>query len=400
MTSRDRVIAAIKHEEADRIPIDLGGFNASTILAEAYSKLLHHLGIKGPVRIGDTSQFWVLVDEAVRERFNLDVEPCYPLYDTLGCRRDRTWIDWLHPSGTDVQVSSDFAPLAQNDGSFLYRVGRALYRLPAGGHYFDVVENPYSWIQTPKDVEKLDIPDMDKAEVAYVSDKAALMRQETDRFIITEIFGGWNDIAGPWLGHEKFYIDIIANTSMIHALFEKMTDVWMRKIDQLVEAAGDNVDAVPMYNDLGSNMGGIYRTETIKKMVIPYIRRFNDHVERVSNYQIIFHSCGSVYQYLPDLIDAGVKILNPVQLGAEEMEAEKLKKEFGKDLVFWGGAIDPRHTLARGNPTQVCEEARRNIEVFKKGGGFIFNNPHNVQSNVSPENVVALYDAASEYGWF
>jgi len=398
VTSRERVLAAINHREADRIPIDLGGFNASTILAEAYARLLRLLGIHAPVRIGDTSQFWVLVDEEVRQRFSLDVEPCYPLYDTLGCRRDRDWVGWRHPSGTEVQVSSDFAPVPQPDGSFQYQVGHALYRLPKGGHYFDVIENPYSWVQTPADVEKIEIPVMDKAEVSYISEKAALMRKGTDRFIITEIFGGWNDIAGPWLGHEKFYIDIITNTSMMHALFEKMTDAWMRKIDQLVEAVGDKVDAVPVYNDLGSNMGGIYRTETIKEMVIPYIRRFNDHVERVSNYHIIFHSCGSVYQYLPDLIEAGVKILNPVQLGAKDMEAEKLKREFGKDLVFWGGAIDPQHTLARGTPAQVREEARRNIEVFKKGGGFIFNNPHNVQSNVSAENVVALYDAAIEFG--
>jgi len=232
MTSRDRVIAALNHREADRIPIDLGGFNASTILAEAYSKLLNHLRIQAPIRIGDTSQFWVLVDEAVRERFNLDVEPCYPLYDTLGCRRDRDWKDWRHPSGTDVQVSSDFAPVEQADGSFHYQVGRALYRLPSGGHYFDVVENPYSWVQTSADVQKVEIPVMDKAEISYISEKAAQMRRESDRFIITEIFGGWNDIAGPWLGHEKFYIDIIANTSMMHALFEKMTEAWMRKIDQ------------------------------------------------------------------------------------------------------------------------------------------------------------------------
>jgi uroporphyrinogen decarboxylase len=398
MTSRERVLAAINHQEGDRIPIDLGGFNASTILAEAYKKLLKHLGIETPIYIGDTSQFWVLVDEVIRERFGLDVEPRYPLYDALGCRRDREWKDWTHPSGTRVKVTSDFQPLPQGDGSYLYEVGDALYRLPSGGHYFDIVKNPYAWVQTPADVEKMEIPVMDDAEIAYISKRTARTRMETDRFVITEIFGGWNDLAGPWLGHEKFYIDIIANTSMMHALFEHMTEVWMRKIDQLVAAVGDKVDAVPVYNDLGSNMGGIYRTETIREMVIPYIRRFNDHVERVSGYHIIFHSCGSVYQYLPDLIEAGVKILNPVQLGARDMEPEKLKREFGKDLVFWGGAIDPQHTLSFGTPVQVREEARRNIEVFKKGGGFVFNNPHNVQSNVSPENVVALYDAATEFG--
>jgi uroporphyrinogen decarboxylase len=157
---------------------------------------------------------------------------------------------------------------------------------------------------------------------------------------------------------------------------------------------------VPVYNDLGTNMGGMYKTETVKKLVLPYVRKFYDHVERVSNYHIIFHSCGSVYQYIPDLVEAGVRILNPVQLGAKDMEPEKLKREFGKDLVFWGGAIDPQHTLAFGMPAQVREEAKHNIAIFKQGGGFIFNNPHNIQSNVKPENVVALYEAANEFGWY
>ena len=400
MTSRERIIAAIDHQETDRIPIDLGGSNATTILAEAYRNLLDYLRIDKPVRIGDTMQFWVLVDEEVMDRFLCDAVPCYPLYDGLSLRRDREMKEWIHPRGTPVFLTSDFTPEKQKDGSYIYRAGDAVYRLPKDGFYFDLIEHPFSWVETPKDVEKMDVPVFTREELSYIRDKAAAVRQETDRFVICETFGGWCDIAGPWLGNAKFYMDIVANPSMIHALFEKMTGVWMEKIDQLVEAAGGNVDAVPVYNDLGSNLGGLYSNETVKEMVIPYIRRFNDHVEKVSDYHIILHSCGSVYQYIPDLIDAGVKILNPVQLGAKDMEPEKLKMEFGKDLVFWGGAIDPQHTLAFGTPEDVKKETKQNIEAFKKDGGFIFNNPHNIQSNVKPENIEALYDAAAEYGWY
>lgn len=398
MTSRERVLAAINHEEPDRVPIDLGGFNASTILATAYAKLLAYLGIDKPVRIGDTMQFWVLVDEEVQDRFGCDVIPCYPLYDGLGCKRDQPWKNWVHPRGTPVSLTADFNPEKQADGSYLYKVGEAVYRLPDEGFYFDLVKNPFDWIETPADVALMDIPLFSEAELTYIKKTSTELRNKTDKFIVTETFGGWCDIAGPWLGNAKFYMDLVANPSMIHALFEKMTDVWIKKFDQLWAAAGDNVDAVPVYNDLGSNMGGLYRTETVKEMIIPYIRRFMDHVDRTSKYHVIFHSCGSVYQYLPDLIDAGIKILNPVQLGAKDMEPEKLKREYGRDLVFWGGAVDPQHTLSFGTPEQVKQEARRNIEHFNKQGGFIFNNPHNIQADVKPENIVALYNTALEYG--
>ena len=400
MTSRERVLAAIEHREADRIPIDLGGFNASTILAEAYHNLLRRLGIDRPVRIGDTMQFWVLVDPEIVERFNLDVVPCYPLFDGLGCRRSAPWKEWVHPRGTRVMVSSEFAPDPQPDGSYLYRVGDCLFKLPQEGFYFDLIEPPFAWVESPRDVERMEIPLFSEEELAYIRGKARRMRKESDKFIVTETFSGLCDIAGPWLGNAKFYMDIVANPVMVHALFDKMTDVWMRKIDQLVEAVGDDVDAVPIYNDLGHNLGGMYRTETVREMVVPYLRRFLDHVERVSGYHIIFHSCGSVYQYIPDLIQAGVRILNPVQVGARGMEPARLKAEFGRDLVFWGGAVDPQHTLAFGSPEQVREEAKANIADFKKGGGFVFNNPHNIQANVRPENVVALYEAANEFGGY
>ena len=153
---------------------------------------------------------------------------------------------------------------------------------------------------------------------------------------------------------------------------------------------------MPVYNDLGSNAGGLYSTQIVREMVMPYVRRFMDHVNRVSNYHVIFHSCGSVRQYLPDLIDAGVRILNPVQIGAKDMEPEKLKREFGKDLVFWGGAVDPQHVLPRKTPREVKEQAKRNMEALMSDGGFVFGNPHNIQPNVPPENIVALYDAAIE----
>jgi uroporphyrinogen decarboxylase len=398
MNSRERVAASIEKKEPDRIPIDFGGTYASTIHATAYHNLLNLIKLDRPVRIADTMQMLVYIDDEIVNRFDLDVKLIWMLRDLLGVRRDRDFKDWVTPTGTPVKISEDFNPQKNEDGSYTLKAGDSINRLPAEGFYFDTIKPAYDWVETVKDVEKIDIPIMDEEEKKWLKDNAEKARKETDKFIVADILGGWCDIAGPMLGNQKFYMDIISNEPMIHALFEKLNDVWMKRIDVFVETVGENIDAVPVYNDLGCNMGGMYKTETVQKMVIPYIKAFYEHVRKVSNYHIIFHACGSVYQYLPDLIEAGVDILNPVQVGAKDMDPKKLKSEFGKDLTFWGGAVDPQHEFAFGTPQEVRKQAKRNIEIFKKNGGFVFTQPHNVQANVPPENVLALYETAQEFG--
>jgi len=398
MTSRERVLAAINHKEADRLPIDLGGTAATDILAKPYYDLLKLLNVDKPVRIADCMQMWAYVDDEVSERFQTDVVCLWSLYDFLGVRRDAGFKDWVTPTGTPVKISKDFNPEKDEKGNYYYKVGGYVYKLPRYGYYFDAIKPAYDWVETPEDVKKIEYPIMNDEEKKWLKVNGEKLRKESDKFIVTDIVGGWCDIAGPMLGNAKFYMDIITNKPMIHALFRKLNDVWMARIDALVETVGDNIDAVIMYNDLGGNTGGLYKPETVREMVIPYIKEFYDYVRKVSNYEIIFHSCGSIYEYIPDLIDAGVNILNPVQVGTKNMEPEKLKKEFGKDLTFWGGAVDPQHVLAFKSPEEVKEQAKHHTEIFMKNGGFVFTQPHNIQSNVPAENVIALYDTALEVG--
>ena len=215
---------------------------------------------------------------------------------------------------------------------------------------------------------------------------------------MADIVGGWTDIAGPMMGNANFYMAAVANKPIVHALMEKLNEVWKKRVDILTKVAGENIDAIIMYSDLGTERGGMYSPQTVKEMFIPYIEDFYAYVRNVSNYYIIFHSCGSIYEYIPALIDAGVNILNPVQTGAANMEPEKLKREFGKHITFWGGAVDPQHVLASRSPEEVSEYSIHCTEVFKEGGGFVFTQPHNIQPGVPPENVIALYEAGNEHG--
>ena len=387
MNSRERVIAAIERQNLDRVPIDFGGTAVSTILAEAYDKLLKKLNIAREVRIADTSQLFVYVDEEIVDLYNTDVIPLYPLRDFMGVRRDRGWKDWHTPyDKTPVRISGDFNPKRMDDGSYVWETGGYVYKLPSGGFYFDAIKAPLEGAETVRDIERYEIPVMDDEEAEWYGRMAEKLRRETDKFIVADIVGGWTDIAGPMMGNANFYMAMVANKPLVHALMGKLTRVWKRRLDILTRVAGANIDAIIMYSDLGTERGGMYSPRSVKEMVIPYIKDFYDYVRKVSNYYVIFHSCGSIYEYIPDLIDAGINILNPVQVGAANMEPEKLKREFGKDITFWGGAVDPQHVLAAKSPEEVSEYSIHCTRVFKEGGGFVFTQPHNIQPGVPPEH--------------
>lgn len=399
MNARERVVAAIERKNPDRIPIDLGGTAVSTILAEAYDKLLKKLEIQKPIRIADTQQFFVYVDDEIGDLFNTDVVPLYGLRDFDGVRRDKGWKEWATPHDhTPVKISKDFNPKRMEDGSHVLEVAGYVYRLPSDGFFFDYVKSPLEEANTIQDIEAYEIPVMDDEEREWFRKEAALLRDTTDKFVVADIVGGWTDIAGPLMGNANFYMAMVANKPLVHALMEKLNEVWKKRVDILAEVAGDNIDAIIMYSDLGGERGGLYSTDTVKEMVIPYIRDFYDYVRKISDYYTVFHSCGSIYQYIPDLIDAGVDILNPVQVGAANMEPERLKTEFGKHITFWGGAVDPQHVLFPGSPKEVEEYTKHCTKVFMEGGGFVFTQPHNIQPGVPPENVIALYEAGIKYG--
>lgn len=402
MKSRERVIAAIEREALDRVPIDLGGTAVSTIYADAYHELLGEIGLNKEIKVADTQQFFVYVDEEISKLFHTDVVPLFGLRDFDGIRRDKGWRDWNTPRGNvPVKVFSDFSPPKieiKEDGTIIREVGGFVYKLPPNGYYFDYVKSPLEDAETVKDIEDFEYPIMDEEEKEWYRKESKRLREETDKFIVADIVGGWTDIAGPLMGNAKFYKATVGDKPLVHALMKKLNRVWKERVRILNEVAGNNVDAVIMYNDLGGNKAGIYAPATVKEMFIPYIKEFYRYVNDNTNYYVIFHSDGAITKYIPDLIDAGVNILNPVQVGSAGMEPEYLQKEFGDHLTFWGGGVDSQHVLPQKSPQEVRDYSRKCIEVFKTGGGFVFTQPHNIQAGTPPENVVAMYETGYEYG--
>ncbi len=165
-------------------------------------------------------------------------------------------------------------------------------------------------------------------------------------------------------------------------------------------AVGDIVDIVMIGDDLAGQAGPLFSPDFYRKFVKPRQKKLVSHIKTLTNAKIWYHTCGSCTEYIPDLIDNGIDILNPVQISAANMNPQTLKQKFGDTLTFWGGGIDPQHVLPFATPDEIREHVRKNIEIFKPGGGYVFNNVHNIQAEGSAENIIALFEAANDYGFY
>ncbi len=195
-------------------------------------------------------------------------------------------------------------------------------------------------------------------------------------------------------------MDMLENTDFCEALLEQMLKFWMDYYAGFMAEVGDIVDIVMIGDDLAGQQGPLFSPNFYRKFVKPRQKKLVRHIKSLTSAKIWYHTCGGCAQYIPDLIDNGVDILNPVQISAAKMDPQNLKNTFGKNIVFWGGGIDAQHILPFAKPDEVREHVRKNLEIFKPGGGYVFSNVHNIQVGVPAENIVAMYDAAYEFGFY
>lgn len=380
MTSRHRVRIALDHEIPDRVPIDLGGFQTG-IHKKAYAELLAYLGINDDITILDPVQQLAVPCEEVLERFGVDVRYicAHGPDDFKGSieqnkRAGKLWHDlrdefgvvWSMPDDQQLYMDISHHPLADAD---IKDLGE--YPFPNGG---------------------------DPTRFTGVREKALELRSETPYAISTGIGGVVYEICWYMRGLERWFIDMIENPAFCEALLDKTLAFWIDYYTLFMAEIGDLVDIVMIGDDLAGQSGPLFSPEFYRKIVKPRQKRLVRHIKSLTDAKIWYHTCGSVTQYIGDLLDNGIDILNPVQISAEGMDAAELKTRYGDKLTFWGGAIDTQHVLPFASPGEIREHVRRNLEVFKPGGGYVFNNVHNIQAGVPPENVVALFDSALEFG--
>lgn len=399
MNSRERVRTALSHREPDRVPIDLGGSLVTGINAVAYHRLRRHLGIDGqPVKVANIILQLAEVEEPVRRRFGVDVIELPPLEPLPGVRNTR-WKPWTLPDGSPALISADFEPEITERGDVLIRApdGSVPNWMPAGTYHFIPKDAPLA-NATLEDLEEFEPARLSDEELEFLHHTARRLYEETD-YAIFGWFGGSLIEGGQFArGWAQFLMDLVLNPEFASRLVEKLFRAAYEDLERYIEAVGEYVDVIGFGDDLGTQTGLQFNPRIYRELFFPYHKQLYGLVHSRTKAYVFLHSCGSVYDLIPDLIEAGVDILNPVQTSAAKMDPVKLKQEFGDRLTFWGGGSCPQRVLPHSTPEEVEADVRERLRIFAPGGGYVFAPIHDIQPDVPPENIVAMYDAALKWG--
>lgn len=416
MTSRERLIATLNHQTPDRLCVDFGAGMQTGMGAGAVHRLRQAL-LSDPdhrVKIIESYQMLGEIDEALRQALGLDVVGVHGPGTMFGFKNEG-WKPFTMFDGTPVLVPGQFNVTPAPDGGwFMHPEGDTQVPpsawMPKGAYFFDAVDR-----QQPLDESRLDPADnceeMTVVSTEEVQHFAALARHysETTAYGIYLTLPGtaFGDIAlvpAPWMKYPRgirgvtdWYMATVAHRDYVMTVFERQCECALKSIELLAQAVDDRAQVVFVSGtDFGTQTGQFCSVKTYRELYRPFHKAVNDQIHRLTNWKTFIHSCGAVVPLIPEFIDAGFDVLNPVQCSAKGMDPRTLKKEFGRDIVFWGGGVDTQKTLPFGTPDEVYREVRERISIFGEGGGFVFNSTHNVQSNVPTDNLLALFRAVRD----
>ena len=412
MNSRERVLAAIAHKQPDQVPVDLGSTPSSGISAIAYSNLLKSIGRTDlPVQIYDVVQQLAQPDMSIIDRFGVDVLDIGRAFNT----EEKDWHETILANGDKAFYPIHFNPVKQADGSYhCYDEDgkRLLALMPQGATFFDQSYFPYI-NGFPENYDTLDEemgrvlwsryahspwdhaqdPDFWKT----LREKALQLRASTDKALM--IVCGCNLFEwGTFLRRmDNFLMDLLCEPDQVARMLDQLLERHLATLAKVCDSVGDIVDIIRFGDDLGMTSGPFMDVDTYRSLFKPRHKQLCDYVKTHSQMHTFIHSCGSISSLMPDLIEAGIEIFNPVQTNARQMEPEFLKKEFGQDCTFWGGGVETVGTLNNGTPEQVREQVLERLEIMSAGGGFVFNTVHNILPDVPPQNILAMFDAVKEF---
>lgn len=412
MNSRERVLAAIAHKQPDLVPVDLGSTPSSGISAIAYSNLLKAIGRTDlPVQIYDVVQQLAQPDMSIIDRFGVDVLDIGRAFNT----EEKDWHETILANGDKAFYPIHFNPVKQADGSYhCYDEDgkRLLALMPQGATFFDQSYFPYingfpenydmldeemgrvlwsRYVHSPWDHTQ--DPDFWKT----LREKTLQLRASTDKALM--IVCGCNLFEwGTFLRRmDNFLMDLLCEPDQVARMLDQLLERHLATLAKVCDSVGDIVDIIRFGDDLGMTSGPFMDVDTYRSLFKPRHKQLCDYVKTHSQMHTFIHSCGSISSLMPDLIEAGIEIFNPVQTNARQMEPEFLKKEFGQDCTFWGGGVETVGTLNNGTSEQVREQVLERLEIMSAGGGFVFNTVHNILPDVPPQNILAMFDAVKEF---
>ena len=383
MTSLERVVTALEHREPDRIPLDLDGSCVTGISKITYEALREHFGLpKTEIRIHDKVFQTAYVDDDMADFLKVDVQSITP----------------LDPQPNEISEPDHI----EGDYTVYTNVHGFKMRMPLqNGHYYDNTNHPLAEAEEISDLDNYSWFDYRKDPLMYshmkeLGRKIAIdnKRASTINYPGSGIF----ENACNLLGYEEFYTRLITDKPFVHALMQRCMEQKMGFWERCLEEVGENALVCSENDDLGTQRSPFFSKELYKEMIFPYHKEFYSYIKQKAKGKVyvMMHSCGAIKELIPLLIEAGVDILNPIQVNAEGMDTKELKKEFGKDITFWGGGIDTQKVLPYGTEQDVRDEVKRRIDDLAPGGGFVFTQVHNIVSNVPLKNVIAMYETFYE----
>ena len=408
MTHRERVLSALNHREGDRVPIDFAGHHSSGIAAIAYAKLRAFLGLPSrPIRVQEPKQQIAIVDDDVLDLFSVDTTE-------LGrgfALRDEDWADWVLPDGTPCQIPVWVKP--EREGSrWIIRsgTGHVVAQMPDGALYFEQTGFPFAqgqpdhlriaeafgecmWGAMPSPPGPLA---SGPERVKILAEGARRLREKTDRAIVG-LFGGNLLEMGQFLyRNDNFFMLMAEDPAGTHDFLDNLVEMHLRNLEEFLGAVGPYIDVVNFGDDLGMQTGpqispAMYRTYFKSRH-----ERMWKRAKELADVKVMLHCCGGVRELLPDLIDAGLDVINPVQISCRGMDAAGLKRDFGDSIVFWGGGCDTQTVLSTGTPDSVRRHVREQIRILAPGGGFVFQQVHNILADIPPANIRAMFEAVLE----
>lgn len=420
MTSRERVLAAINHEQPDRCPIDLGsngqtGMHVSTVyrLREALGLDMHRMKVIEPLQmLGE-------IEEDLRRAVHSDVVGLWNRGNMMGFSQD-TWKPFDMDDGTPTYMGSGFTyEMTPGGDRMVYALGdttaKFAFCMPKGGSFFDNVDHtsePFDWDLeeddlTPEEDWKDDFKVCTDEDARYWEEKSRELYEGTDYAIMGVLGGaGFGDVAwvpGPcirdpkgirtvegWLMAHKMYPDYV------RTIFEMQTDVMLKDLEIYKQAVGERIQVIWVSGtDFGMQKGTFISADTFRDLYKPYYKRINDWIHKNTGWKTFYHSCGCINTFLDDFADMGVDCINPLQFSAMEpqgMSPERIKAEYGDRFTFWGGGVDTQRVLPFGTPEEVRAQVAERVRILGQGGGYVFGAIHNVLAGVPTDNLIAMYE--------
>jgi len=382
MIQRERLLASLNHDEPDRVPIDLASTQVTGISLVAYQNLRRHLGLaeENPL-ICDAIQQIVLPHDDIYEKFGIDMRGLWPV-----------------TNHTDFVDKDDGEYLSHVDEwDFKYR------RHKDKGLWYDLYEHPLGFDTiTPAQVAEYVFPKgSDPNRIEGLRERAVRIREAGFAVVLKTVCAGLFEMHIRIRGMQNAMLDLMMDQQKAAKLLDGVLQYKIEYWEMVLAELGDLVDVVAEGDDFGTQASQLISLDTWRSIIKPRQAELIQTLQkRAPSAKIFFHSCGNIRPFLPEFIDMGIDIINPVHITAQGMEPGQLKKDFGRDVVFWGGGIDTQDILPNGTVEQVKDGVKRSLDIFAPGGGYVFNAIHNIQADVPPENIVAMYETVLEYGWY